>query len=53
MYPDILSLIVHVGDDRSILNYDFYAITKKGYEELKKCENGENNHNCHCDWDPQ
>ena len=51
MYPDILSLIVHVGDDRSILNYDFYAITKEGYEELKKCENGENNHNCKCYWD--
>ena len=37
LYPDILGLVVHVGDDRSIMNYDFYTITKEGYEKLNKC----------------
>ena len=35
-YPDILGLVVHVGDDKSIMNYDFYAITKDGYEKFIK-----------------
>ena len=39
VYPDILSLVVHVGDDKSIMNYDFYAITEEGQEKLNKCTN--------------
>ena len=48
IYPDILSLVVHVGDDRCIMSYDFYAITKEGYDTLNKCDKP---YYCRCHWD--
>ena len=37
-FPEILGLVVHVGDDESIMKYDFYGITSQGYENMSHCQ---------------
>ena len=46
-YPEILGLVIHVGDDGSIMKYDFYGITGQGYENMSHCKRSPLYCNCY------
>ena len=48
IYPEIIGLVIHIGDDKSVMSYDFHALTSQGYKNVKECH--ELNSNCHCWW---